>query len=171
MSHKVIIFILCIVCCIGIAFWVWYELVLPKPVEREMLEGYSLEITEGSLTPSGCHIIIKDDTYSKGLWFDSYNYYTIDVYKAGKWRELPMLKGKEDAGKNIIDYESSNVPQSQLEFIYKALGEENKKVEYVDMDIKWEVLYGKLKKGKYRLVKWRSDYNPTKYFCATFSID
>lgn len=88
-----------------------------------------LEIEEGSLTNYGATIIITD--YSRGKYIYG-SPFRVDEYKNGTWSEV----------KNICD---------NCAFNAMAYGPDiNGKLRFSHY---WEHMYGKLKPGKYRLVK------------------
>lgn len=124
---------------------------LPKNEESEnnstrVIEKVSMDIKERTLTKTGVTIIITDDNekpYEYSQWF------MIEKKQKDEWIPLKPID------KNHIDY--------NLALIYR----ENKNLEY---EIDWTKLYGKLKKGNYRLIKRVYD-NEYKYFWVEFTIN
>lgn len=99
-----------------------------KEIVISEIEGLTLEIKEGTLTPTGATIVITDNNsekYTFGLDFQ------IQKLEDGKWKNLKVKKR-----------------QSILAVGYTV--NENNKLEMVQ---DWETMYGKLPKGEYRLIK------------------
>ena len=88
-----------------------------------------MTIKEGTLTNTGATIVIKDNKQEENTYGD---WYRIDVYEDGEWKEAPTVI--DDYNFNMIGY----------------LTDETKEIE---LKTNWEDLYGKLKPGKYRIVK------------------
>ena len=92
------------------------------------LKNTSMIIKEGTLTDTGCTIIITDtEKEEKHTYGEDYDIY---VYKDDKWKSLRT----GDGWHNLIGY---------------LVNKDNK----LEMDINWESAYGKLEPGKYKLVK------------------
>lgn len=96
----------------------------------EIIEGISMVIKEGSLTNTGATVIItdrrEDEEHTYG---DSFR---IEKNVDGEWESLKTVV--DDYGFNSIGYSV----------------DENRTLE---LKVNWEWLYGKLDKGKYRLIK------------------
>lgn len=112
--------------------------------------GVSMVIKDGTLTRTGATIIITDIS-GKGNVYGSE--YRIDKLENGEWKEAKIIF-EGNYGWNLIGY----------------LVDENNKLE---MDVNWEMLYGKLEDGEYRIVKDTSMplENERHYFSAEFKIN
>ena len=107
------------------------------------VDNVTMLIKEGTLTNKGAVIIISDKNklpYSYGKW------YRIDSNKNGEWVKL------EPKNKDYI-----------FDAISYQLGDDG----MIELEIDWTNLYGKLKKGQYRLVKEIG----REYMAVEFSID
>ena len=93
------------------------------------LEGVSMSIKEGTLTNKGVTVIITDTSNRDNIYGTPYR---IDKYIDGGYKKLDTI---------IEDYAWTMQGYSV---------DENKTLEF---KVNWENLYGKLKKGKYRIVK------------------
>lgn len=98
--------------------------------ELDELEGVSMVIKEGTLTRRGATIIITDNSGKDYTYGDEYR---IDKYDDGKWEELEVIVEGNYAWNSIGYYVDKN----------------NK----LELDVKWEWLYGRLDDGYYRIVK------------------
>ena len=97
-------------------------------IKIDDLDGVSMTIKKGTLTKTKATVIITDTSDRENIYGESYK---IEKYENDKWSEL---KSKHDMIFNDIGY----------------MVDENNTLE---LDINWEYYYGKLKKGKYRIVK------------------
>lgn len=100
-----------------------------KEISENPLENIKMEIKEQTLTNSGATVIITDEnspTYVYG------NYFRIEKKQNDQWNILPPIT-KEYA------FTEEGI----------LVGKEGK----LELEIKWEPLYGKLAKGEYRIVK------------------
>ena len=93
------------------------------------LEGVSMSIKEGTLTNKGVTVIITDTSNRDNIYGTPYS---IDKYEDGEFKKLDTI---------IDDYAWTMQGYSV---------DENNTLEF---KVNWENLYGKLKKGKYRIVK------------------
>lgn len=118
---------------------------IDKVYELNNAKGVSMTIKEGTLTKTGATIIIKDISNKNNTFGEEYR---IDKYENNEWKELDVVV-KGNYGWNSIGYHV----------------DKNNKLE---LTINWEWLYGKLEKGKYRLVKNISDLKNEK---QTFSVE
>lgn len=119
-------------------------------IEEDDYNKSVMTIKEGTLTNTGATVIIKDDDIENtyGEW------YRIDRKVFDKWYTL------ESHIKDwiLIGYHASYDHQLELE-------------------ISWENNYGKLSKGKYRLVKEagtkerKNNKKEKKYICVEFEIE
>lgn len=114
------------------------------------LIGVTMEIKKNTLTNTGATVVITDLSERKNIYG---NPYRIDKFENNKWKELELVTTDTVAWTTIGYYV-----------------DEFKKLEF---DINWEWLYGKLKKGKYRIVKETSIQGEgTKhYITAEFVIE
>ena len=104
------------------------------------VENVSISISNVSST--GATVIIKDtnaESYCYGEW------YAIEKEKDGTWYEI----------KTVID-----------DYGFNELGYLTNDEGIVDFNIDWEWLYGKLPKGKYRLLKQVNN----QYIAVVFEI-
>ena len=108
--------------------------------ELNDLKNVTISIKNGTLTEEKAVIIIKGINECDEL-------YRIDKYEDEKWKEV----------KEIIDDYESNYP----------LHTRNKNGQ-IELDINWSSRYGKLEKGKYRIVK---ELAKGKYNSVEFTID
>jgi hypothetical protein len=118
---------------------------IDKVYELNNAKGVSMTIKEGTLTDTGATIIIKDISNKNNTFGEEYR---IDKYVNNEWQELDVVV-KGNYGWNDIGYHI----------------DKNNKLE---LTINWEWLYGKLEKGKYRLVKKSLDTQNKKH---TFSVE
>ena len=118
---------------------------IDKIYELNNAKGVSMTIKEGTLTKTGATIIIKDISNKNNTFGEEYR---IDKYENNEWKELDAVV-KGNYGWNSIGYHV----------------DKNNKLE---LTINWEWLYGKLEKGKYRLVKNISELKNEK---QTFSVE
>ena len=101
--------------------------------EIDSVSGVTIEIKEGTLTPTGATIIITDTTDKNNSYGEAYR---IDKKEDGKWMEVSRII--DNAFFNDIAY---------------LLDDNNQIVREVD----WEWIYGRLKPGRYRFVTYASD--------------
>lgn len=127
---------------------------IDKKMAPTEIDGVSMSIKEGTLTDKGVTIIIKDIN-GKGKYVYGTEF-RVDKSENGNWFKVKEIDN--NCGFNQMAYYVDD--DGLLEF------EQN-----------WECMYGKLEKGKYRLVKDTSlesdepitndDY---KYFSVEFTI-
>lgn len=129
-KRFVIIFILMLTVICFILYLIMNKQDEGYAVEQELYSGNAtMIIKEGTLTKAGTTVIIKNESESPigyGEW------YRIDKQVNGEW--IGIKSKNEDYVFNAIGYELEGNKESE---------------EKID----WTDLYGKLKKGKYRLVK------------------
>ena len=105
---------------------------LPEPQEDEVpkrdLSKLSMEIKEGSVTNESVVVIIRD---TNEIPYAHDEYFRIETLKNGTWQEL----------KRNPDY------------VYMGLGILIGEDRELELKVTWTDLYGKLKKGTYRLIK------------------
>ncbi len=123
-----------------------------KPEIKKVLENVTMIIKEGTLTNKGATIIITDLNEEKCLFGDDYY---IEKYENNKWVKLKEIV------KNVIS-----------DLVGYKVGPDNT----LKQEIKWEHIYGKLNKGKYRLVKTGSpkkngEYLEDVYVYTEFTIN
>ena len=114
------------------------------------ISGVWMKIKKGTLTNTSATVIITDLSGKSNTYGEEYR---IDKLENNEWNELPVVV-KGNYGWNSIGYH---------------VGKDNK----LELDINWEWLYGKLDKGKYRIVKGTSpNYDmKEKYFSVEFTIE
>ena len=112
--------------------------------ELDEVDGVSMVIKDGTLTRRGATIVITDTSDMDYTYGEEYR---IDKYKDGNWEELDVIV-EGNYGWNSIGY----------------MVDENGVLE---LDIKWEWLYGGLENGYYRIVKSVNN----KEFSIEFKID
>lgn len=110
----------------------------------EIDENVSMIIKDGSLTNKGATLIITDKTKQNNIFGE---WYAIFKLVNKKWKKLDYLIN-EPIGWLPVGYSTD----SNGELI---------------MDVNWENLYGRLKKGKYRIVKKVNQ----KYIFTEFDIE
>lgn len=113
------------------------------------LEGVSMTIKEGTLTKTGATVIITDTSDRENIYG---NPYRIDKFENSEWNPLDIIYEGNYAWTTIGYYK-----------------DENNKLEFT---INWKLLYGELKKGKYRIVKDTSTQGEatSHYITAEFII-
>lgn len=118
-------------------------------IKTNDLEGITMNIKEGTLTNVGATVVIIDKSSRNNMYGESYR---IDQFVDNEWKELDVVV-EGNYGFNSIGY---------------TVDEDNK----LELDINWEWLYGKLKTGKYRIVKDTSyaGEGTTHYITAEFEI-
>ena len=97
---------------------------------RRNNNSVELEVKDSSITPEGAVFIIKNNTEEEYSYGDPY---TIEKFENGYWKEIDTI---------------TNEPLSWNSITYTLKVNEKKEI-----NIKWSLGYGKLKSGKYRLVK------------------
>lgn len=113
------------------------------------LDGVTMTIKEGTLTKTGATVIITDTSDRENIYG---NPYRIDTFKNNEWQPLDII------------YEGNYAWTSMGYYV----GEDNK----LEFNINWKMLYGELKKGKYRIVKDTSTQGEatSHYITAEFII-
>ena len=112
--------------------------------ELDEVEGVSMVIKDGTLSRRGATVIITDTSDMNYTYGEEYR---IDKYKEGVWKELDVIV-EGNYGWNSIGY----------------MVDDN---GILELDVKWEWLYGRLEDGYYRIVKSVND----KEFSIEFRID
>lgn len=112
------------------------------------LEGVSMSIKEGTLTNKGVTVIITDMSNRDNIYGTPYR---IDKYEDGEFKKLDT----------IID-----------DYAWTMQGFSVDENNTLELKADWEWLYGKLKKGKYRIVKDTSyaGEGTNHYITAEFEI-
>ncbi len=98
-------------------------------LSNRTLDKVSMTIKEGTLSKTGAIIIIKDENDSHYLYGE---YYRIEKKENDEWKKLEI---KDNNG------------------TFNDVGIYPKKDGILEMTLDWEKMYGKLKKGDYRIVK------------------
>ena len=99
------------------------------------LEGITMHIKEGTVSSTGMTVVLENKTDKHISYGDPY---TLEKNMDGKWFEVAdILDG--NYGFNDIGYK---LPPSRAN----------------EWEVDWQWLYGKLDKGKYRLVKYVLDF-------------
>lgn len=112
--------------------------------ELDEVKDVSMVIKDGTLTRNGATIIITDNSDMNYTYGEEYR---IDKYSASNWKEVDVVLDGNYAW-NSIGY---------------MVGEDNT----LELDIKWEWLYGSLENGYYRIAKSVNN----KEFSIEFKID
>ena len=108
--------------------------------ESGNIKDITMSIKEDTLTSIGATIIIKDESKKNNTYGE---FFRIDKKEKGKWKELKTV---------IKEYGFDEIAYS--------VNENNK----LELEHNWEWLYGKLKKGQYRIVKKvNDDYISTEF--------
>lgn len=113
-----------------------------KKFVETKIDGISIAIT--NKTKKGATVYIKDTTNNK-YTYD--NWYRLDKFENNEWQEVEFLKERENDSKEYINN------KKELEF-----------------KINWELNYGTLKKGKYRIVKKAINESNEEYISVEFEI-
>lgn len=98
--------------------------------EPQIIEGISMVIKEGTLTQSSATVVITDTIMVEEHTYGSD--FRIEKKENNEWKELDTLI--KDYGFNLMGY---------------SVNKDN----ILEMDVKWDWLYGKLEQGEYRLIK------------------
>lgn len=131
MKHLGIVFII-ILSLVGIWFIFNYEKKYAKKEdnkEPQIIEGISMAIKEGTLTQSSATVVITDTIKGEDHTYGSD--FRIEKKENNEWKKLDTLI--KDYAFDLIGYGVNN--------------------NILEMDVKWDWLYGKLEQGEYRLIK------------------
>ena len=120
-----------------------------------LLKNTSMIIKEGTLTDTGCTIIITDTEKEEKHTYGSNKDYKIEIKKNDKWQELEPLNSTY-----------------WTDLVGHLVNEKNELVQ----EINWESAYGKLEPGEYRLVKdaaidYKNSYLGSEVVYAEFTIE
>ncbi len=129
-NKKIIIIILLFITFIIISLYLGKKSEKNSRIEMNSIEEIKMTIKEGTLSPTGATIIIKDTTG----WHNTYGAgwdYRIDKYTNNKWKKL----------------------KSKTNFIYTMEGYHVDENNELKQELDWTKEYGKLESGKYRIVK------------------
>lgn len=99
------------------------------------LDGVTMRVKEGTMSSTGLTVVFENKTDKEIIYGDPY---TVEKNMDGKWFEVPDIL---DGNYGFVDIGYGLGPSSTNEW-----------------EVDWEWLYGKLDKGKYRLVKYVSDF-------------
>lgn len=115
--------------------------------DYEISNNISMQIKEGTLTKTGATVIIINDNNNEN-------------YKYSKWFRIDKLEN--DTWKMLKPIDKNHISDE--------LASNDTQLGNLEYNVDWSELYGKLKKGKYRLVKriYEDEY---KYFIVEFSIE
>lgn len=139
---NIIIIILFVL--ITIIIWFVFNNDKSKYTKKEYpIDGVSMSIKDGTLTNTGATIILKNDS---DIDVSYGNPYSIEIKKDGKWQKI----------------------ENDLHFTLPAFSLKSKTSK--EIEINWEVGYGKLEKGEYRLIK-EFDYEKEKGNYVDFSVN
>lgn len=140
---KIFIVIILLILLAG-GIWVIFNNDNSKYTKKEYpIDGVSMSIKNGTLTNSGAVIILKNDS---DIDVSYGNPYSIEIKKDGKWQKI----------------------ENDLYFTLPAFSLKSKTSK--EIEINWEVGYGKLEKGEYRLIK-EFDYEKEKGNYVDFSVN
>ena len=119
----------------------------------KILKNASMIIKEGTLTNTGCTVIITDTEKEEIHTYG--NSFGLEIKKNNKWQELKPIEEKY-----AFTLEGYNVD------------EDNELAQHIE----WEWLYGKLEPGEYRLVKdaainYKNSYLGSGVVYAEFTIE
>lgn len=109
----------------------------------------SVYIKEGTLTPTGATMVIKDD----------------NEYPYGYGETYYIQKKKNDKWENLMYKDTSEIPG--LNDIALLVGEDH----LIERELDWRNLYGELEPGDYRIGTRLWLYTEYKYFWAEFTIE
>lgn len=112
--------------------------------ELDEVEGVSMVIKDGTLSRRGATIIITDTSDMDYTYGEEYR---IDEYDDGIWEELEV----------IVDGN----------YAWNSIGYKVNDDGMLELDVRWEWLYGRLDDGYYRIVKSVDD----KEFSVEFIVD
>lgn len=127
MYRKIIFIILVMVLIVGVILLNKDNTIKNNTVKVSEFDGVSIEIKEGTLSKTGATIIITDLSGNQNYYGE---WYQIDIKVNNKWKKLIS----NDTWYNLMAL---------------TVGEDN----IIEFEINWENTYGKLEKGKYRLIK------------------
>ncbi len=96
---------------------------------KEKLKNVSMYIKENTLTKTNATIVIKDNN-EEPLWYGKW--FRIDKYNNGDWEMLPI---------------------NEEYYVFFDLAYGVNKDGILEMKTSWEMIYGELEQGKYRIVK------------------
>lgn len=118
-------------------------------IKTNDLDGVTMTIKEGTLTNVGATVVIIDKSSRNNIYGEPYR---IDQFIDGEWVELDV----------VIE---GNYAFTSIGY---TVDEDNK----LELKINWEWLYGKLKPGKYIIVKDTSypGQGTSHYITAEFEI-
>ncbi len=129
-NKKIIIIILAIVILVVASIIIGDQIKTTARKEMDTINGITLTIKEGTLTPTGATVIIKDDTGNRNGYGGTCEY-KVEKFKNKKWKKL---------------YKKENcISTSQYSYV-----DEN---GILEISLDWTETYGKLEKGKYRIIK------------------
>ena len=117
-------------------------------INDDFLSDITMEIKDGTLTNSGATIIIRDGRPGENVYGSDYQ---IDKFINNSWKSLPKLV--------------SNYGFTDIGYLVD-------KTNKLELDINWELLYGKLESGKYRIIKrvFLDNDDTKKYISTEFII-
>jgi c-di-AMP phosphodiesterase-like protein len=139
---KNIAFILLLV-LIAIIVWFAFNNENSKYEKKEYpIDGVSMSIKEGTLTNTGVTLILKNDS---NIDVSYGNPYIIKIKKEDKWQNI----------------------ENDLHFNLPAFSLKSKTSKEISLN--WEIGYGKLEKGEYRIIK-NFDYEKGKDRYESFSV-
>ncbi len=98
-------------------------------LNRDILDGISVVIKEGSLSPSGLTLVFRNNNEQEYIFN---NEFYLQKYDNDKWMAV----------NSIID-----------NYAFSDIGNIIPKNESIEFDINWKWLYGELSDGKYRIIK------------------
>ena len=120
-------------------------------------DEWGLKLTAKDVTPTDCTVVFNQSGGNITGELTTGSYFRVEQYKNGEWNEIEWLPDTEDVAFSSVGY---------------ILPEESESKEF---KCSWENIYGKLSKGKYRIVKEVSDLRKTgdfdeKLYYAYFEI-
>ena len=118
-------------------------------IKTNDLNEVTMTIKEGTLTNVGATVIITDRSSRNNMYGEPYR---IDQYVDNEWKELDVV--------------------IEGNYAFTSIGYTVDETNKLELKIDWEWLYGKLKPGKYRIVKDTSypGEGTSHYLTAEFEI-
>lgn len=97
-------------------------------IHYDDLDGITMEIKEGTLSNKGLSVVITDLSDRDNIYGVDY---FVEKYQDSSWKKL----------------------DSKIDMVFNSVGLKKNENNVLEFDINWLSYYGRLKPGKYRLVK------------------
>lgn len=118
-------------------------------IKMNDLSEVSMRIKDGTLTSTGATVIITDTSGRNNVYGSSFR---VDKFENNEWKEVKKVHN---------------------DYAFTSMGYYVDKDGKLEFNCNWEYMYGKLSKGRYRIVKDTSEPGeiPRHYITAEFDID